>query len=363
LPGGSPHEYTVRAERSAAGAESKHGGGSLLLAALLAFLVLAPSPSRAEEPCAPVKPCELGDELTAEEEPADLSVEARQLHDLVACQGKVPAGLDAAAVKAFCARLAPAVARREAQVRRPLDAHLSQPRPARIPSAAVYPLSGADLLPALEAFPEARNLTTVSPLPAGDPRALLGLRKPGELKAALGSLAADAERLLRGEPVQKAPAHGILPLLIWALAVDGQEPTGLKLLQVEPAGTLRYLGKSELAKGGAAYASCELAFARRGAAGGPPRYLRHLAADLADSADPGPLAHLATKGDVAVLLSRAGALAGEPYGRLRALLLKRGAFVVSDGTGLPPAELEQAGLRVESRPRPGGGTLVVARRP
>ncbi len=50
LPGGSPHEYTVRAERSAAGAESKHGGGSLLMAALLAFLVLAPAPSRPRSP-------------------------------------------------------------------------------------------------------------------------------------------------------------------------------------------------------------------------------------------------------------------------------------------------------------------------
>ncbi len=164
--------------------------------------------------------------------------------------------------------------------------------------------------------------------------------------------------------MQKAPAHGILPLLIWALAVDGQEPTGLKLLQVEPAGTLRYLGKSELAKGGAAYASCELAFARRGAAGGPPRYVRHLAADLADSADPGPLAHLATKGDVAVLLSRAGALAGEPYGRLRALLLqaRRVRCVRRDrpaargaGAGRPPGRVPPPARRRDA----GGGEAAV----
>jgi hypothetical protein len=335
----------------------------LLRLSLLALVALPPVRPLAEEPCAPVKPCEIGDEQAVEEAPADLAAEVRQLHDLVACQGKVPAGLDAAAVRSFCARLAPAVARREAEVRRPLEALLAPLRPARVPSAAIFPLAGTELLPALEAFPDARNLTTASPLPAGDPRALLALRKPGELRAALAALASDAERLLRGEPVAKAPAQGILPLLVWALAVDGQEPVGLKYLAVEAAGTLRYLGRSELEKGAAAYASCELAFARRGTAGGSPRYARHLAADLADSSDPGPLAHLATKGDVAVLLSRAGALAGEPYGRLRALLLKRGALVVADGTGLGAEQLAQAGLEVESRPRPGGGPpLVVARR-
>jgi hypothetical protein len=334
----------------------------LLRPILLALLALLAAPSRAEEPCAPVEPCQIGDELAVEEEPADLATEVRQLGDLLACQGKVPAGLDAAAVKGFCARLAPAVARREAQVRRPLEALLAPLRPPRVPSAAIYPLAGAELLPALEAFPEARNLTTVSPLPAGDPRPLLALRKPGELRAALDALASDAERLLRGEPLAKPAGQGILPLLVFALALDGQEPVGLKYFVVEPAGTLRYLGKSELKKGAAAYASCELAFARRGAASGAPRYVRHLAADLADSAAAGPLAHLATKGDVAVLLSRAGALAGEPYGKLRALLLKRGAFLVTDGAGLGAEQLAQAGLEAESRPRPGGGTLVVARR-
>jgi hypothetical protein len=319
-----------------------------------------------------VKPCEIADEpAAAEEEPADLSSEARSLYDLLACQGKVPPGLDASAVKAFCARLGPAMARHDERVRRPLEALLAPLRPARVPSAVVYPLAGADLLGALETFPEARNITTVSSEPAGDPRVLLGLHQPARLRAALDALFADAERLLRGEPGVRAQGpQGILPLLILALAADGDEPVGLRYFRVEPAGTLRYLSKGELAAKAPLdpFASCEVSFLRRGVAqGGAPRVVRHLAADLSDravAADPGPIAHLASKGDVGVVLRGADALAGDDHARLRGLLMKRGAFLVSDGTGPSAEQFRQAGLQQQSRPRPGGGPpLVTSRRP
>lgn len=346
---------------------------SFLFAALLA----APAALAEEPPCVPVKPCEAPEAGpgAAPEAPAELGADARRLFDLLSCRGAPPEGLDPAAVKAFCARQAP-LAARAAEARAALQALLQPLRPARLPSAAVYPFSGADLLGALAVYPEARNTTLVTGRPAGDVRVLGRLRDRAALVAFLGEVAGEAERLVRAQGGERPPAGPAartptLPLLLWALAVDGLEPVGLRYLRVEPAGTLRYLAATELsagAKGGPdPFASCELGFVRRGEpAGTLPRTVRSLEADLSDAgvaADPGPLAHLGTKGSFAAVLADAGALAGDRHARLRELLLRRAAFTVSDGTGPAPEQLRQAGLAEESRPRPGGaGKVVVIRR-
>jgi hypothetical protein len=228
-------------------------------------------------------------------------------------------------------------------------------------------------LSALEAFPEARNITTISPEPAGDPQALSRLQAPANLRAALDRLAIDAERLLRGESRARAKEpQGILPLLLWALALEGNEPAGLRFFRVEPAGTLRYLGRSELAVatsngGQGPFSGCELSYVRRDSPAGPAHWVRHLEATLSDSevtADAGPMAYLSSKGDVSVLLRRASALAGDDFTRLRGLLMRRGAYVVSDGTGLSEKQILEAGLTRYSRPRPGGGPPIwISRRP
>jgi hypothetical protein len=82
------------------------------------------------------------------------------------------------------------------------------------------------------------------------------------------------------------------------------------------------------------------------------------------AADPGPLAHLDSKGSFGAVLAGAAALSGDAFSRLRELLLKRAVFTVSDGTGPTPEQVRQAGLVEESHPRPGGeGSIVVIRRP
>jgi hypothetical protein len=277
--------------------------------------------ARADEPCKPVKPCEVPEGAGAPppaETPADLGAEARQLFELLSCRGPAPAGLDAAKVKAFCAQAGRREEKAKAQ-RAAIQAALPQPRPEKLPSVVVYPLSGGDLLGALAAYPDARNFTLTARAPAGDPRPAT-LRDPARLEAFLADAAA------AGEP------RAALPRLLLALAEDGDEPLGLRYFRVEPGGALHFYGAGELASlGDAAWANCELLFARK-AEPARQRVVRLLAADLGDAAaaaTPGPLAHLSSKGTFAAVLPSAGALGGDGYGKLRELFQKRAAVVVS----------------------------------
>jgi hypothetical protein len=346
---------------------------------IVAVALLGALSARAEEPCVPVKPCEVPDQGPgqAREVPADFAEQARQLGDLLGCQGRIPAGLDPAPVKAFCARQAKLLAR-SAQGRAALQAALQPLRPARLPSAAVFPLSGSDLLRVLAAYPDARNITLTSDRGCGDPRLMPSLREPGRLAAFLSSVADEGEDLLRASdgaspgPGRARWQAGALPLLLWALAVDGDEPVGLKFGRVEPAGTLRYLGAGEIASMEKAaqspFESCEVAFVRRGEpAGTLPRLARNLRVDLSDAAlasDSGPLMHLESKGSFVAVLAGATAVSGDGFSRLRELLLRRAVFAVSDGSGPTPEQVRQARLVQESPPRSGAGaSLVVIRRP
>jgi hypothetical protein len=345
------------------------------LRAIVWLALLAASSAHAADPCVPVKPCEVEGPGTAVREPAaDFAPQARQLAELLSCQGPVPEGLAPAPVKAYCARQAKLVAR-GAGARAALQAALQPVRPARLPSAAVFPLSAPDLLRVLATYPDARNVTLISGRACGDPRLVDGLREPGRLAAFLSAVADEGEDLLRameGQPRRPAPARadpGALALLVWALAVDGDEPVALKLVRVEPAGTLRYLGASEIASlakasgGQGPFDSCELGFVRRGdPAGTLPRLARNLRADLSNAgvaADAGPLAHLDAKGSFAAVLADAGALSGDGASSLRELLLRRAAFTVSDGTGPTAEQVKQANL-VEER---AGRTLRIIRKP
>ncbi|ACL63623.1 conserved hypothetical protein [Anaeromyxobacter dehalogenans 2CP-1] len=342
---------------------------TVLAAARPAAAQHAPPPAGApgEPPCVPVKPCEIPDEpAPAAEPPAELGAEVRRLFDLVACRGPAPAGLDAQVVGAFCAEQRRALeAFRTGPRAKALEA-LAPLRPAGLPSTAVVP-GGADLLTALGAFPDLKNVTTFSAAPAGDPRVLAGLA-PERLRQGLAAVRAGAQALLRGEgaTARGASRPGEFPvqlaLFLTALAAEGYEPTGLRYFTVQPDGTLRHLGRADLGAGRAPLASSELTFVRRG---DDPRTRtrthRHVAADLSDAAlarSPGVLAHLAGKGELSVALGAAGASPWrDDHARVRKLLLERAAMIVSAGPRLPAALARQAGLSAEER-----GPFQVARR-
>lgn len=336
------------------------------LAALLALPAAAQGPAAAPpaggaEPCEPVVPCEIPDEAAAPAEgPAELGAEARRLFDLVSCRGApLAAGLDAKAVAAFCARQSRALATyREGFPA--ASAFLASLRPPGLPTTVVVPFSG-DLLAALATYPDLRNVTTVSPAPAGDPRRLAGL-PPGELGAALERVRAATAPLLRsaGEGPAAAGARRAFPVqlasFLTALAAHGYEPVGLRCFRVEPSGTLRYLTARELDASGPAPGACassELTFVKRGE---DPRTRlrthRHLAADLSDAAlarSPGVLAHLAGKGElVAAVRGGPPLLWRADHARVRDLLLRQAVLVVSDWTGPSPRDARKAGLVQEA---------------
>jgi hypothetical protein len=298
-----------------------------------ALLLTAGAAAAAEDPCVPVKPCEIPDDVLAApaEAPADFAAEARRLLERVTC-ASAPAS-----DRRYCAeqRRLLAAGREEAARRAAL---LGDLRGSGFPTAVVVP-SGADLAAALATYPELRNVTTLSPEPAGDPRRLAAA----------------------------PPSATRAPLLrfLTALAVHGYEPVGLRFFRVEPDGTLRYLGAKELASGDA-FRSSELTFVKRGE---DPRTRarvhRHVATDVSDAAlarSPGIVAHLKAKGPfAAVARGAATPLAGDDHARIRELLAAQAVVVVSDAATLPAAVAAQARFVQETRGA-GAGRLVVARK-
>jgi hypothetical protein len=346
---------------------------------LLALLLTA-SPAPAEEPCAPVKPCEVGEEPPAPQDaPADLGAEARAWFDLLSCRA-TPAGLDAKVIRAFCGRQRPALAAYRDRTLPALRAALDPLRGARVPTAVVVPFSGPDLASALAAYPDARSVTTLSAVPFGDVRGLDRLRDPAKLRALLDAIEAATRPLLAGHGGEalsgRAPAFA---LFLTALAAQGLEPAGLRYFRLEPQGGLHFLTAKEVAAaaGGGAepLASAELAFVRAGddAAAGA-RVHRHVAADLSDAGlarAPGVGAYLAARGKVAVLVCGAEGRLSAAAG-LRAAVLGRATVLLGDRTAPSAEEARAAGLGREVHPAPvafcasaAGATegLVVLRRP
>jgi hypothetical protein len=78
------------------------------------------------------------------------------------------------------------------------------------------------------------------------------------------------------------------------------------------------------------------------------RVHRHIAANLADgplAATPGVLRHLERKGPVAAMTKAASYLLWRrDFSKVRAYLLANMVFMVSDSTGVPPAEARRAGF-------------------
>lgn len=338
---------------------------SAALAALLALPAAAEGTAApgGEVPCAPVKPCEIPDEpaAAAAEGPADLGAEARALFDLVSCAGAPPAGLDAGVVGGFCAGQRQAIAAYRARLPQAAAA-LARLRPAGLPSTVIQPFGG-DLLAALEAFPDARNVTTVSDTRAGDPRRLLAARPAAALRSDLERLRAASDRLL-GAGGSRGAAADPLALDLVALAAHGYQPVGLRYFRLERDGSLRYLTRAELqaTKGPGAPAHAELSFVRPGedprTRGRTHRLLSGGFTDAALARSPGVLAHLSAKGEVVAMVTGAGpALRRADAGKARELIARQAVWILSDAGAPFPVDGARGALVQERQ-----GAYAVARR-
>lgn len=332
----------------------------------------APSASPVAPPTASAKPAPAP-------EGKDFEAEARLLFRVVACTGDepLPPTLDAATVNEHCAALLPRIEgyrKRYLSVAQPF---LSALRPPGLPTTAVYPFGGGDLLTALTTYPEATEITTLSLELAGDPRRLRSLGRPS-LAASLAlvrrtiapllSLAdSTSANLMQG---QRGEVPGQLAFFLVALAVHGQEPVSVRYFHIEPEGGLHYYSAEEIAAADSkasakslkgswtppdfapAFSNVEITFRPQGSADGPLRVHRHIGANLADAPlgkDPSVLHHLEKKGRVAAMTKAASYLLWRPdFTVMRQYLLDHMQLMVSDSTGIPPSFARKAGFTQET---------------
>lgn len=310
---------------------------------------------------------------------ADYAKEVRLLYRVVACAGDepLPAGIDAATVDAHCKELTPKIEqykKRYVDVAKPFLAALE---PTDLPTTVVYPFSGGDLVTALTAYPDAREVTTVSLELVGDPRRIDDLDK-GMLAVSLKKLRAELGELLvvddysKSETLkrtQRGDIPGELSFFLVALAVHGFEPVSLRYFELRSDGAIHYLEASEIAAMetdlaehrkwtwtppdfSEAFANAEIGFRKAGDPTAPLRIHRHVAANLSDESlatTPGVVAHLAKKGDVAALTKAASYLLwSDAFSTIRGYLLTHARFMLSDSTGIPADLATEAGLAQET---------------
>jgi len=236
----------------------------------------------------------------------------------------------------------------------------------------VYPFGGGDLISALVAYPDAREITTISLEHGGDPRRISDIG-PVELSQSLQTFRAEIGGMLEvsnNTSVNMSSAHtNLLPAqlssFLVGLAVHGFEPVSLRYFTIAADGTLRYLDDAaivEMERGqarqlkhdwqkpnfSAAFSNVELQFRERGVADAPVRVHRHIAANLADRHLPkdGPLlTHLAAKGRISAMTKAASYLLWRnDFSNIRDYLLAHMDFMISDSTGIPPMFARKAGM-------------------
>lgn len=342
----------------------------------------AAPPAPAPAPAAPASPGAATAPAATPAAPAgsaapgrDFIEEARILYRVVACTGDapVPAHLDAKVVDTHCKLLDERKTHYRQRYVTGAREFIAGLRPAGLPDIVVYPFGGGDLISALVAYPDARDLTTVSLEHGGDPRRIRDLG-PKELAESLQAFRLEIGGMLEvsnNTSVNMSAAHlNLLPAqlssFLVGLAVHDFEPVSVRYFTIEGDGSLRYLDDAtlqtmerELARQlkhdwqrpnfSTAFSNVEIQFRERGAAAGAPvRVHRHIAANLADAHLPedGPLlTHLRAKGRVAAMTKAASYLLWRPeFSHIRDYLLGHMDFMLSDSTGIPPFYARKAGM-------------------
>ena len=306
----------------------------------------------------------------------DFIAEVDALYRVVACAGDraIPDHLDSRVVDRHCARLDRRKARYRKRYIGSAQPFLTALQPANLPDTLVYPFGGGDLISALVAFPEAREITTISLEHAGDPRRIRDIDGK-KLRGSLSSISREIGGLLSsGSNTSKNLSHAHknhlpaqLSSFLIGLAVHDYEPVSARYFAIRPDGGLRYLEDADIEaleqkratrlkddwadpNFSVAFSHVELQFRRRGAGPDEPtRVHRHIAANLDDKhieADPAVLRHLEAKGKVAMLTKGASYLLWRrSFSRVRGYMLDHLVWMLSDSTGIPPRFARRAGMK------------------
>ena len=307
----------------------------------------------------------------------DFGAEAKLLYRVVACSGEaaLPANIDPQIVDRHCQQLKARMERYRRSYLARAKPFLAALRPTGLPDTVVYPFGGGDLLAALTTYPDARRIITLSLELSGDPRRITKIDDT-RLDQSLdvvdhnigGLLAANDSTTETLMDTQQGDLPGQLSYFLVALAVHGFEPVALRYFHVQPDGSLHYYSRAEIrametrlagARHGKwtspdfseAFANSELVF-RPVHGDGPLRIHRHIGANLQDDflRNNGPiLTYLRKEGQVVAMTKAASyCLWNSRFSRIRNYLLSNMVFMISDGTGIPPALASQAGFVQET---------------
>ncbi len=310
--------------------------------------------------------------------PAEFIEDVKVIFNVVTCQGgELHPTLDAKAVAAYCDRQKPRLTRFIEHWGTGGKEFLASLRPSSLPPEVVYPFGGGDLMMALNSFPDAKVITTMSLELAGDPRRFKSVKDAAVLKQNLnGLLMTSGTTLLSNDSksvnlssIQRGELPGQLSMHLIGLALHSMQPISVRFFRIEPGGSLHYYSEAEIEaldglKAGKlkpewkspdfspAFANVEVKFVPKGEPSAAPRVHRHIAANLSDDGfakNPGLLAYLEAKGHVAAMTKAASYLLWNPsFSVIREYLMARADFMFSDSTGLLPRYVKKAGLTMET---------------
>ena len=314
---------------------------------------------------------------TADTQPADFSTEAKLLYRVETCSGNtpMPANLDPKIIDRHCQTLKAKMDRYRTAYMAKAEPFLASLRPGGLPDTVVYPFGGGDLLSALTTYPDARRITTLSLELAGDPRRITTINNK-RLETSLSVVDRNVGWLLSSNDstsqtlmgTQEGDLPGQLSYFLIALAVHGFEPVSLRYFRIQPDGSLHYYTMAEVhameSRIAAArnkvwtspdfsevFTNSELVFRPIGA-GGPLRVHRHIGANLRNDSmkkDSPVLLYLQSQGRIAAMTKAASYCLWNPlFSRIRDYLLANMVFMISDGTGIPPAIAQRAGFVQET---------------
>ncbi len=262
--------------------------------------------------------------------------------------------------------------------------YIAKLRPNKLPTTVVYPFGGGDLLSALATYPAATEITTISLEAAGDVSSISRLDKNAlrrELKLNINKVkrlfgaAHSTTKSLQTASHSRLPGSIIFALV--AFSIHGFEPVSARYFEIERDGSLRYLTKKQLDEllatqtervkqafakhrnrrnkmqvwkaQEATYKNIEIQYRQIGASNDEPlRVYRHIVANLDDehlTADPGLLEHLKAKGKVAAMTKAASYLLWfDEFSMIRNYLLENMVWMISDTSGIAPADAQAAGF-------------------
>jgi hypothetical protein len=290
--------------------------------------------------------------------PRDFIAEIEPLFSLINCtQDQVsPEGIDAELYRAYCEQAAWTLDRHHRLFDEQGRAFFDGLLPPDLPKVIVHPFAASDLTSALDTFPGAEEIITISEEHGSDPRKIAALLSSKPLKLTLKSLIAAQNGALLWSDSKGVSTASTLALFLAALAAHGDRLVSLRFFRIDEEGELLYLTDDDLermrggsqAKIAQAFANTEMFFTTPE---GATCVHRHIASSLADgelARSPALEKFLEKKGAIAAIVKSSSYRLWQPrFSKLRDYLLAHMVLMVSDSTGIPVERAKKAGFEVE----------------